>query len=119
MKNDGGPAFPLEYSTFQYHQNSNTERIFHHQTGLSLRDYFAAKAMQGIASDSTFNPVDDYEITISKLSYQIADAMLEAREKWKPKKKNVHGSIIARLLCVHGIRTRAGTGTLTQKSAKW
>lgn len=45
----------------------------------SLRDYFAAKAMQGILSghDADMYPVDmSYW---SEISYSIADAMLKAR----------------------------------------
>jgi hypothetical protein len=49
--------------------------------GMTLRDYFAAKAMQGMLA----NPVEGNDGMISKRlalwSYEIADAMLEAREK--------------------------------------
>lgn len=52
--------------------------------GMTLRDYFAAKAMQGILSNwnyeqegnSVFKPD-----AVSKRAYVMADAMLEAREK--------------------------------------
>lgn len=44
-----------------------------HQTGMSLRDYFAAKAMQGILFEC-LEPKDT-----AKFAYQIADAMMEAR----------------------------------------
>jgi hypothetical protein len=50
------------------------------QDGMDLRDYFAAKAMQGIYSNSRF----DKNILNSKVSewaYEVADAMIEAREK--------------------------------------
>lgn len=48
----------------------------------TLRDYFAAKAMQGFLS----NPVEtkNKEVTkelIVRISYQFADAMMEARIK--------------------------------------
>jgi hypothetical protein len=43
-----------------------------------LRDYFAAKALQGLITD-------DYwargSIEVSKKAYRIADAMIEARGK--------------------------------------
>lgn len=63
--NDGGPAFP--------------EGNFEHKTsGMTLRDYFAAKAMQGIITD----PKEGLPFTNDQLaqwSYQVADAMLKAR----------------------------------------
>lgn len=47
--------------------------------GMTLRDYFAAKAMQGFIANKdrpmTFHP-DDY----AAYAYAIADAMLRARE---------------------------------------
>lgn len=55
----GGPAFPTGTS-FQ---------------GMTLRDYFAAKAMQGLTTNST-NPKE-----IAQAAYIVADAMLEARKK--------------------------------------
>lgn len=50
--------------------------------GMSLRDYFAAKAMQGILvnterNEFSFGKVDE----IASKSYELADAMLRAREK--------------------------------------
>lgn len=43
--------------------------------GMSLRDYFAAKAMSRI-------PFGEYETEkVAKIAYDTADAMLEAREK--------------------------------------
>jgi len=56
--------------------------------GMSLRDYFAAKAMQGdMASQAEgYHTVmsedsDERLLELSKLYYRIADAMLEARSK--------------------------------------
>ena len=45
--------------------------------GIELRDYFAAKAMQGLLAGTT---TSDVEI-ISRDSYKVADAMLKARKK--------------------------------------
>jgi hypothetical protein len=44
--------------------------------GMTLRDYFAAKAMQGMMHDVT-QPVGE---VIAEWAYQVADAMLKARE---------------------------------------
>jgi len=49
-----------------------------HQTGMFLRDYFAAKAMQGLL---TAELVGDYSNEhVADIAYRIADAMIEARE---------------------------------------
>ena len=45
--------------------------------GMSLRDYFAAKAMQGMMVDVE-QPRCDY---IADIAYEVADAMLKARVK--------------------------------------
>ena len=48
------------------------------QLELTLRDYFAAKALQGMLADSTFNgPPED----VAELAYKMADAMLAERAK--------------------------------------
>ena len=63
------PAFPLH--------NHGAQTLGLHVTGMSLRDYFAAKAMQGLVS------IDDLDMTPSdyaRWAYQQADAMLKARE---------------------------------------
>ena len=48
----------------------------HFSEGMTLRDYFAAKAMQGMMHDVT-QPVGE---VIAEWAYQVADAMLRARE---------------------------------------
>ena len=56
------------------------------ENGMTLRDYFAAKAMQGIYSNSEWMKEykgDKYLMQIgvaSEVSYSIADAMLKQRE---------------------------------------
>ena len=66
--NDGGPAFP-------------TPAGIQHNDGLSLRDYFAAAALQGIISDASVlaSLKKDGEL-VSRSAYAFADAMLKARE---------------------------------------
>lgn len=63
-------AFPTE--------ESNYEKVWS-SPGMTLRDYFAAKAMQGFIANKdrpmTFHPDDD-----AAYAYAIADAMLRARE---------------------------------------
>jgi hypothetical protein len=66
----GGPAFARPAS--EAHQHG----IYSPQDGMTLRDYFAAKAMQGMMVDVD-QPLCDY---IAKAAYEMADAMLKARE---------------------------------------
>ena len=48
-------------------------------TGMTMRDYFAAKAMQGFAADPNTASIPCIEI--ASLAYQWADAMLAERDK--------------------------------------
>lgn len=73
-KNDGGPAFPEPVMDFAQYR------------GMTLRDYFAARAMQafitGAMSDGTaFNPKSGDHDAAAEVAYLIADAMLRAREE--------------------------------------
>ncbi|WP_208453573.1 hypothetical protein [Burkholderia gladioli] len=47
--------------------------------GLSLRDYFAAKAMQGLLCANSVYCTSSYSDELSARAYQIADSMLKAR----------------------------------------
>ena len=53
-----------------------------YQNGMTLRDYFAAKAMQGLVAASLNDGgcVKCDDKFIAPLAYQIADEMMEARE---------------------------------------
>ena len=70
---DGGPAFP---HSIIY---ANNESQFEVKQGLSLRDYFAAKAMQGLLAADPDTRWDDYDC--AKYAYAQADAMLAERER--------------------------------------
>ena len=57
-------------------------------SGMDLRDYFASKAMQSLlivpARELSRGAVDDIQLLgghIARWSYEIADAMMKAREK--------------------------------------
>jgi hypothetical protein len=63
----GGPAFP-----FNHFDLGATEH------GMSLRDYFAAKAMQAFLIELYLRPDDLQNIAV--LAYRQADAMLEVRK---------------------------------------
>ena len=45
--NNGGPAFPFSH---EIESDKPGMRAVYVEEGMSLRDYFAAKAMQGLAS---------------------------------------------------------------------
>jgi hypothetical protein len=65
------PAFPLH--------NHGAQTLGMHLSGMTLRDYFAAKAMQGILSGYTHGSIPPTE-SLTPASYKIADAMLKERE---------------------------------------
>lgn len=74
-KNDGGPAFPLP-----------NQAMF----GMSLRDWFAGQALNGILSDgetqaiiSKLSRAENASSTayVAKAAYEFADAMLKERSK--------------------------------------
>ena len=76
-KDDGGPAFPAYTSMGEVSWE-----------GMTLRDYFAAKALVGCVSMSrTYSeeldkqkssaPLDQF---IASMAYRLADAMLKARQ---------------------------------------
>jgi hypothetical protein len=51
------------------------------EQGLSIRDYFAAKAMQGQIGNPLKLGDDEGHRLIAERSYRMADAMLKAREQ--------------------------------------
>ena len=72
--NTGGPAFPgVEYKQPGGELGVSVMTIV---GGMTLRDYFAAKALQGICASGPdiSNPV------IAAEAYALADAMLKQRE---------------------------------------
>jgi len=71
-QDDGGPAFPIV----------ETDLILGTRidTGMTLRDYFAAKAMQAMLSLEDVH-LNWGESQLAKWSYEQADAMLEERNK--------------------------------------
>ena len=72
--NNGGPAFPSEYFDPQLQRLRAVN-------GMTLRDYFAAKAMQGIlAGKLPITEEPEPLPLIAKAAYAMADAMLKARE---------------------------------------
>lgn len=73
-KHDGGPAFPAQ-PIYHYPDGS---AIVHEQGGMTLRDYFAAKAIQGILSVRL--PEGELH-SAAQYAYSVADAMLAERSR--------------------------------------
>jgi len=76
-KEDGGPAFPVadyDHMIFQPETVAETKRDL---SGMSLRDYLAAKAMQGFNANPRYDEYSHEEM--ASLCYMAADAMLAAR----------------------------------------
>lgn len=71
-QNDGGPAFPVADT---FHPDG---QIQYGTNGMSLRDWFAGQALAGMLS-SEYRP--DGEGAKANWAYELADAMLRAREK--------------------------------------
>lgn len=81
-KPNGGPAFPLQYDPYidhpthgRIHRKAVGEPI---QEGMTLRDYFAAKALAGIIATVPYLKSIAFDDAADK-SYLYADAMLKAR----------------------------------------
>jgi hypothetical protein len=72
---DGGPAFP---SPDFIHPNG---QIQFGTFGMSLRDYFAGQALNHIPALLTANEKNRSVEMIAAWSYEVADAMLKAREE--------------------------------------
>lgn len=68
-KDNGGPAFPQMYAK-AYSED---------QGGMTLRDYFAGQAVQGMLANQHPYEEND-ERLFARDAYAIADAMLEARK---------------------------------------
>jgi hypothetical protein len=74
--NDGGPAFPRDH-------------MYEGHNGMTLRDYFAAKALMGLLSCNVDQDYDEetlkrenyaaYCDNWAESAYDMADAMLRAR----------------------------------------
>ncbi len=83
--NDGGPAFPASGDEFMQCADGSrrlkSEYGIQGESGMTLRDYFAAKAMQGDwanSADGSFGMTHDLS-TAARLYYRMADEMLKAK----------------------------------------
>ena len=65
----GGAAFPGLHPSKECH---------YADAGMTLRDYFAAKAMEGFLACTTYSAVSNPEV-FARNAYVVADAMLKVR----------------------------------------
>jgi len=71
MNGNSPPAFPRPAS------DAHAHGMHEPQSGMTLRDYFAAKAMRGLLGE--LDLVVSTPAKICELAYVLADAMLNAR----------------------------------------
>ena len=83
--NNGGTAFPTQQA-----RGPQGDVVEWSQPGMTLRDYFAAKALQGLLANPggpiQANPMNGWCFTnctaeqVARVCLDVADAMLKARE---------------------------------------
>ena len=80
-RNDGGPAFPVKIEV----GTKNYGVIEEMMPGMSLRDWFAGRAMQSHLKRSWLIIDETQEVfdRIATASYRMADAMLKAKGESK------------------------------------
>ena len=75
---DGGSAFPTQHEeTIHGKEYSSKHTVYN--SGMSLRDWFAGMALQGIMAAPKRISVDCIDIAID--AYKLADAMIKEKEK--------------------------------------
>lgn len=75
----GGYAFPIPNADFQTFRPKTIDEYKRIQSGMTLRDYFAAKVINGILSDPDAGLMDDDLERYARIAYKAADAMLKVR----------------------------------------
>lgn len=79
MTKDGGSAFPETHVPPVCIQGQVIQEGWKGKEGMSLRDYFAGKAMQGLLANSELKRADlSY---ISDWAYKYADSMIAQKDK--------------------------------------
>lgn len=75
-KDTGGYAFPHDVEERSQNVYGETKTSEYSDPGMTLRDYFAAKAMQVLLNKES---LEGYGV-VSEHAYLVADRMLEARK---------------------------------------
>jgi hypothetical protein len=74
-QNDGGPAFPFG----QVSEVTGAVINGYHNDGMSLRDYFAAAALQGMMANPECNAMAGQDV--ARNCYRLSEEMLAARKE--------------------------------------
>jgi hypothetical protein len=84
---DGGPAFPnVESDPEEWNATGKPWAHTYSYGGMSLRDWFAGQALHAIVETFLYRSQQGYAVEkvdfriCSELAYELADAMLKARE---------------------------------------
>lgn len=72
---------PQAFPSSESWNDENPQVILTKESGMTLRDYFAAKAMQGWLAGAANLPALPPASNIADFAYDMADAMLAQREK--------------------------------------
>jgi hypothetical protein len=83
---NGGPAFPVHPDLIPSPNGEGLTSITSYTAiyeGMSLRDYFAAKAMQGLLAfpGMVLNATHKTPSIVAPLAYEFADAMVQSSKK--------------------------------------
>ena len=80
------PAFPAPEYLISRGLDKNEAMKLGMSRGMTLRDYFAGKAMQGLITIKCARdlPGDESRARVALIAYKLADAMLKARESHDP-----------------------------------
>ena len=79
--NDGGPAFPTAATATTHGFYQDGQPCMTHygsRSGITVRDYFAAKVLQGLVANPETRSIPD--TVMADICYDLSDAMLKARE---------------------------------------
>jgi hypothetical protein len=68
-------AFPRPFSVDETTSSFPSSQLYPAYSGMTLRDYFAAKAMQGLLASDVYAPIEKF----ATQAYAMADKMMEAR----------------------------------------
>lgn len=79
-KDTGGPAFPAVIPLV-HSERQGKDYPDYSEAGMTLRDYFAAKAMQAQVGNLLKMGDDEAHRVIARRAYRMADAMLKARDQ--------------------------------------
>ena len=82
--NTGGAAFPHKAKYWDENCDGYRDSVDRYECGITIRDYFAAKALQGLLACQSLGYLytgKDAELKAASEAYRYANAMIAAREE--------------------------------------